>query len=116
MYFLDGTRYSSLNTSLTIPSPLISSEEIRGNIPLSTAITTVVNSTGKPTSMVPNFSASLNQVSLSSEDGTSIISSQQATSSMIPIPSVTLRTLVLDLLGIIMTILHFLMLRTKHKT
>ena len=74
--------------------------QIRGSIPLSTAITTVINSSGMPpTSLVQNFPTPQHQLSLSSEDGISAMPTQQSTTSMIPIPSVTLRTLVLDLLG-----------------
>ena len=104
LHVTDGGRYSSPNASLTIPSPLITSEQqlqqIRGNIPLSTAITTVINSSGAvPTSMVQNFTTPQHQVNLSSEEGIAVMPNQQPTTSMIPIPSVTLRTLVLDLLG-----------------
>ena len=84
MSILDGGGYSSSNASLTIPSPFMSSEQqlqIRGNIPLSTAITTVISSSGTPTSMVQNFTPSLHQANLL-EEGLSVMTTQQPTTSI----------------------------------
>ena len=58
---------------------------------MSSAITTVISSGGP---IIQNFATPQTL----SEDGISVIQSQQP-ATMIPIPSVTLRTLVLDLLG-----------------
>ena len=91
-YFLDGG--SNLCASSLIIPPVVSAEQfqITSQIPLSAVGTTVVNSDG---SLTQTFTTA----QTIKGDGANATIHQQQVPPMIQIPSVTLRTLVLDLLG-----------------
>ena len=91
-YFLDGG--SNLYTSSLIIPPVVSADQfqITSQIPLSAVGTSIVNSDG---SLTQTFTTAQTMKG----DGSNVTMHQQQVPSMIPVPSVTLRTLVLDLLG-----------------
>ena len=94
-FYLDlGTLQNSANT-LAIPSPLLSADNSRGSIPLSSAITTVIGSNS------PLMMQNLSTPQHFAENGITLNPQPLQQQTFMSLPSVTLRTLVLDLLGMI---------------
>ena len=92
-FYLDlGTLQNSANT-LAIPSPLLSADNSRGSIPLSSAITTVIGSNS------PLMMQNLSTPQHFAENGITLNPQPPQQQTFMSLPSVTLRTLVLDLLG-----------------
>ena len=90
---LDVGRLQNSANTLAIPSPLLPVDNSRGSIPLSSAITTVIGSNSPL--MMQNLAGPQTFV----ENGITMNPQPTQQQTFMSLPSVTLRTLVLDLLG-----------------